>query len=219
VDVADPRQWESLPGLIEIDTAKNSYVGTAMSFSVTVDATSAATPSLLSEPQHVPVGQHDVFVGSAANETIDLNVDPMQYFAQSTAHIQGGAGIDTLHLTGSHQVLDLTSLSGKTSAAKLSGVEVVDLGGHANTLNLSAVDVLNLGEQNLFQQDGTQQMMVKGSNGDSVNLSTVHVAGTADGSWDFHGTRNVGGATFNVFEHSGAHTELLIQQQVQVLMH
>jgi large repetitive protein len=96
---------------------------------------------------------------------------------------------------------------------------VIDLGGHANTLKLSLSDVLNLGETDLFQHDGHQQLMVNGSNGDTVDLSNAHFAGVADGQWQAEGTAVVGGVTYNVYEHSGAHTELLVQQGMQVALH
>jgi hypothetical protein len=172
---------------------------------------------------HTVVGTHEAFIGSTTNahETVDLNVDPASYFKEATAHIEGakGGAIDTLHLTGDHQILDLTSLTGKTAAAKISGIEVIDLGGHENTLKLSLVDVLNLGEVDLFQQDGKQQLMVNGKEGDMVDLSNSHIAGLAEGEWEQHGTTQVGGVTYNVYEHSGAHTELLIQQGVQIVVH
>ena len=91
--------------------------------------------------------------------------------------------------------------------------------GDANTLKLSLTDVLNLGETDLFQKDGKQQMMVNGSDGDTVDLSNAHVAGLAEGEWQQHGTTQVGGVTYNVYEHSGAHTELLVQQGVQIVVH
>ncbi|CAN7199038.1 Ig-like domain-containing protein [Caballeronia sp. LjRoot34] len=183
----------------------------------------AKTDDSTTTNHHTAVSEHDTFVGHAANgnETVDLNANPASYFKETTAHIQGSGGtaIDTLHLTGDHQVLDLTSLTGQTAAAKISGIEVIDLGGHTNNLKLSLTDVLNLGEQDLFQKDGHQQLMVKGSNGDTVDLSNAHIAGVADGQWQAEGTAVVGGVTYNVYEHSGAHTELLVQQGVQIALH
>jgi len=171
---------------------------------------------------HTVVGQSDTFKGVVgSNETVDLNADPAAYFKLATAHIEGakGGAIDTLHLTGDHQVLDLKSLTGKTAAAKISGIEVIDLGGQHNALKLSLVDVLNLGETDLFQKDGKQQMMVNGKDGDTVDLSNSHIAGLAEGEWAQHGTAQVGDVTYNVYEHSGAHTELLVQQGVQIVVH
>jgi len=96
---------------------------------------------------------------------------------------------------------------------------VIDLGGQHNALKLSLVDVLNLGETDLFQKDGKQQMMVNGKDGDTVDLSNSHIAGLAEGEWAQHGTAQVGDVTYNVYEHSGAHTELLVQQGVQIVVH
>jgi large repetitive protein len=127
---------------------------------------------------HTVVAEHDAFKGTTGgNQTVDLNADPASYFKETTAHIEGakGGAVDTLHLTGDHQILDLTSLTGKTAAAKISGIEVIDLGGQHNTLKLSLVDVLNLGETDLFQQDGKQQLMVNGKEGDVVDLSNSHI--------------------------------------------
>jgi hypothetical protein len=188
-----------------------------------IDDQSHASSVDASQPEHhTVVGEHDAFKGTAGGlETVDLNADPTSYFKEATAHIEGakGGAVDTLHLTGDHQILDLTSLTGKTAAAKISGIEVIDLGGQHNTLKLSLVDVLNLGETDLFQQDGKQQLMVNGKEGDVVDLSNSHVAGLAEGEWQQHGTSQVGGVTYNVYEHSGAHTELLVQQGVQIAVH
>jgi|SRR5471030_756668 hypothetical protein len=166
------------------------------------------------------VGDYAIFHRSSGNHTVDLNADPAVYFKDASAHIAGGtSGIGTLHLTGNHQVLDLTSLSGKTAAAKVSGIEAIDLGGAHNMLKLSLVDVLNLAELDLFQKNGKQQMLVSGSNGDSVDLSNAHIAGVAYGHWMQGGTAVVGGATYMVYEHSGSHAELLVQQGVQIALH
>jgi hypothetical protein len=150
--------------------------------------------------RHITIGEYDAFAGTpGTNQTIDLSADPAAYFREPTAHTQGGAGgIDTLHLMGDHQVLDLSSLTGKTAAAKLSGIQVIDLSGHTNTLKFSLTDVLNLGEQNLFLCDGRVQMKVNGLNADRVDLSNAHIAGVADGLWQQEdATRVVGALTYN----------------------
>jgi hypothetical protein len=197
------------------DAAGKTSAAGAMNFTVAVSSSSDSVAST-----HFAVGLNDAFVATGAHQTADLNVDPAAYFKQSTAHIAGGdTGAHTLHLTGSHEVLDLTSLTGVTAAAKISGIETIDLGGHSNSLNLSLLDVLNLGQTNLLQNDGNKQMIVNGSNGDTVDLLHAKVAGIADTDWQTHGTAAVGGVTYNVYEHAGAHTELLIQQSVQVVVH
>jgi len=169
---------------------------------------------------HTAVGLHDTFVATGDHQTADLNVDPAAYFKQSSAHIEGGSnGVHTLHLTGSNEVLDLTSLTGKTAAAKVSGIEVIDLGGHTNSVSLSIVDVLNLGQTDLFMYDGNKQMIVNGSSSDTVDLLHAKVARVMDSDWENHGTASVGGVEYNVYQHEGAQTELLIQQGVHVVVH
>ena len=188
----------------------------------TAEAAAAATEAVSSQQvdHHAAVGEQAATTLMAGAQNVDLNADPAAYFKQASAHIQGGeSGVHALHLTGDHQVLDLTSLTGTTAAAKVSGIEAVDLGGAHNMLKLSLVDVLNLAETDLFQKDGKAQMLVNGSNGDSVDLSNAHIAGVADGHWMQGGTAQVGGVTYNVYEHSGAHAELLVQQSVQIALH
>lgn len=193
-------------------------------------ASDSNTISDTTTAHHIVVGEHDAFKGTTGHDTVDLNTDPTSYFKESTAHIEGSTAhptdsltglhaVNTLHLTGDHQVLDLTSLTGQTAAAKISGIEVIDLGGQHNTLKLSLVDVLNLGETDLFQKDGKQQMMVNGKEGDEVDLSNSHIAGLAEGEWQAHGTTEVGGVTYNVYEHSSANAELLVEHTVRIEMH
>jgi hypothetical protein len=215
------------------DDSSNAAVLATSDHTAVATSTPVPVADTNSTAHHVTVGEHDAFKGTTGHDTVDLNADPTSYFKEVTAHIEGSTAhpvvaadgtaaapaVNTLHLTGDHQILDLTALTGKTAAAKISGIEVIDLGGHSNHLNLSLTDVLNLGEQDLFQHDGKQQLMVNGSNGDSVDLSNAHIAGVADGQWQAEGTAQVGGVVYNVYEHSGAHTELLVQQGVQIALH
>jgi large repetitive protein len=221
--VVDPSLTVLIPGYAST-SLKSTFTGLNAELDHLAAVIAADKPDDVSVKieHHTVVGEHDAFKGTAGgNETVDLNANPMSYFKEATAHIEGvkGGAVDTLHLMGDHQILDLTSLTGKTAAAKISGIEVIDLGGQHNTLKLSLMDVLNLGETDLFQQDGKQQLMVNGKEGDVVDLSNSHVAGLAEGEWQQHGTTQVGGVTYNVYEHSGAHTELLIQQGVQIAVH
>lgn len=191
VATAEQMSW-TLPtlsnGVHTLKITESNSVGTSdpLTLKLTVYADGALVPADTTPdtPQpaadtsvHTAVGLHDAFVATGDHQTVDLNVDPAAYFKQSTAHIAGGeAGVHTLHLTGSHEVLDLTSLTGKTAAAKISGIEVIDLGGHANSVSLSIVDVLNLGQTDLFQYDGNKQMIVNGSAADTVDLLHAKVA-------------------------------------------
>ncbi|SAL37270.1 hemolysin-like protein [Caballeronia sordidicola] len=176
--------------------------------------------TVTSNPAAYGITVYTEAVAPVATHTFDLSGDPAAFFQQNNGHIQGSSGVtDTLHLAGDHQVLDLTSLTGKTAAAKISSVEVFDLGGHQNTLKLSVLDVLNLGETDLFQHDGKQQLMVNGHAGDVVDMANAHVSGLSDGSWSQHGVTTMGGVVYNVYEHSSAHTELLVQQGVNLVVH
>jgi hypothetical protein len=62
-------------------------------------------------------------------------------------------------------------------------------------------------------------MMVIGSKGDTLDLSNAHIAGVADGQWQQQGAEQVAGVTYDVYEHSGAHVELLVQQGMQITLH
>jgi hypothetical protein len=135
------------------------------------------------------------------------------------ARIHGNSEIDTITVAGDHQTLDLTSLTGKTIGSVVTAIDKIDLGGQANTLKIAMIDVLNLGEVDLFRADGKQQFMVNGKNGDAVNLSNTHVAGIDDGAWDHQGDTKIGGKVYEVYEHSTANLELLVQQGVQLTLH
>jgi hypothetical protein len=135
-----------------------------------------------------------------------------------STHIHGGAGVNTIAIADDHQVLDLTSLTGKTTASMVMGIEKIDLGGQHNTLKIAMIDVLNLGETDLFREDGKQQLMVNGKAGDSVKLSNTRVAGIADGNWEQQAETKIGGVTYDVYEHSTAHVELMVQSGIQLTM-
>ncbi|WLH73168.1 Ig-like domain-containing protein [Pseudomonas fluorescens] len=124
--------------------------------------------------------------------------------------VHGGGGLDTLSMTGTSQVLDLSAIAGK-----LESIEVIDITGTGNnTLNLSLGDVLEQGETSLFTADETTQMMVKGNAGDVVNLDDLLPDGTDPGDWAASGTATVAGVTYNVFQHSTLDAQLLVQDGV-----
>ncbi|CAN7199179.1 Ig-like domain-containing protein [Caballeronia sp. LjRoot34] len=144
---------------------------------------------------------------------------PSEPYARRTLEFaHGEKSVETFAFLGHHQVLDLGALTDR-SLATSSGIGGFDLGGQHNALKMSLADTLSLGEHNLFLDDGKQQLMVTGKDGDSVDLSNSPVAGLSDGQWQHHGTAQVGGHTFNVIEHSGSHTELLIEQAVRIELH
>jgi Bacterial Ig-like domain len=139
--------------------------------------------------------------------------------ADRAAHIHGGAGLTTVSIANDHQLLDLTSLTGKTIGSTIMGIDTIDLGGQHNTLKIAMIDVLNLGETDLFRVDGKQQLMVNGKAGDTVKLANTRVAGIEDGDWERQGDTTIKGVAYDVYEHSTAHVELMVQQGVQLSMH
>ena len=152
---------------------------------------------------------------SNTSHVVSMSVDPTAYFAQGTAHVHGGAAMDTLKLTGANHVLDLRSLTGDNDQAKISSIEKFDITGTGNnTLKLSINDVLNLGETNMFQRDGKVQVMVDGNAGDKVELSGLHDHGASSVTWKNAGTATISGATYQVYNSSQLDAEVLIKQTV-----
>jgi len=158
-----------------------------------------------------PASQHiDGIGGYYGDDAANIfSLDTTVFLNNADSVISGSAGIDTLTLTGTGQVLNLTNIAGK-----LESIEIIDITGTGNnTLALSLDDVLEQGQTSLFTADDTVQMMVKGNTGDVVNLDD-QLAGTDPGDWAASGTVDVGGVTYNVYSHSTVDAELLVQQGV-----
>ena len=103
-------------------------------------------------------GGADVFRGGEGDDAIVIA-------DTSFLDIDGGNGADTLALSGSGIMLDLTAISD----SKMAGLEVVSIAGSGdNTLTLSLRDLLNL-------SDTSNALRVNGDAGDSVIV--------ADGTW------------------------------------
>ena len=147
------------------------------------------------------------YYGSQGNDSFLLE-NPEAFANSANGSIHGGEGIDTLKLTGQNQILDLTAL-GKN----ISSIEVIDLTGSGdNILKLSLDNVLNNGATNLFYDSDATQMLVKGDEGDIVDLRGL--SGTDSGSWAVLGQVSVGGVAYDVYRHSALDAELLVEQGV-----
>ncbi|WP_455915265.1 Ig-like domain-containing protein [Pantoea agglomerans] len=104
------------------------------------------------------------------------------------------------HVTQQHQGEDIHSLS---------------LAGHGNNvLNVNISDVLALGSDDLFQQDGHKQLMIKGDAGDTVNLASLNGDKSPE-QWNAQGQVSHDGTTFNVYQSVDHQVEVLIQQGIQ----
>lgn len=135
--------------------------------------------------------------------------------APSSGGVSGGAGVDTLKLTGANQTLDLAVLEGR-----IDSIEIIDITGTGNnSLSLSLQDVLANGQVDLFHQGAKQtvQMMVKGNAGDVVKLDDLLGAGGPDlGDWASMGKHSIDGVSYVVYQHTGLDAELLVQDAVRV---
>jgi hypothetical protein len=142
------------------------------------------------------------------NSTHNLfNVDDLA----SHAIIGSEASSDTLKLTGKDQLLDLS-----VHPDHIKSVEIIDLTGTGdNTLRINLNAVLQHGEKDLFIEDGKTQMVVKGNEGDVVQLADILPEGSDISEWQhLDGTVTVAGVEYQVYSH-GEDAELLVQQGVK----
>jgi hypothetical protein len=125
------------------------------------------------------------------------------------------------HYDEIHQTLSIAHaeqpMNFNTLAESNATVITVDMAnGEASVLNISLGDILAHGEEHAFTADDTKQLMIKGDAGDVVNLTDLLPDGTDPGNWaKAEGTVTVGGVQYEVYQHSGADTELLVQLGVQ----
>ena len=137
--------------------------------------------------------------GSEGSDTIHLST-------LGFIDINGGAGTDTLVLDGVNMVLNLID-----TASRIHNVEIIDLGkSGTNSLTLDLNEALTVTDK------PEDDLVVKGSNGDQVNL--VH---GANDIWAISGQREVDGVQFDVYHNSAQNTTLgdvLVQQGLHVNM-
>lgn len=167
------------------------------------------------EPVHenqIVVELSGAYHGGAGNDV--FSVADVRYFDGAGAGVHGGAGTDTLKLTGSGQTLDLSKLMNVGGHDKITSIEIIDITGVGNnTLKLSMRDVLELGHENVFRNDGHTQLMVNGNAGDRVELSGI--SGLAHGGeWTSKGLVAINGQAYTLYENAALHVELLVQSAV-----
>ena len=129
--------------------------------------------------------------------------------------IDGGAGIDTLRLTGSGDILNVRSSGGTNNAltsGKVAGIERIDLTGAGNnTLQIDVDGLLQLSSDLFDGGNGAERLMVTGDAGDIVNATGFGATAI--------GTQTINGVTYNIFSGTGtgnAAAQLWVQNTVTV---
>lgn len=141
----------------------------------------------------------ETLTGSSGADTFTVN-------SLNFNHLDGGLGMDTLLLDGSHQTLNLTSLG-----LKVEHIEIIDLGNSGtNSVRLDLHDALTLTDK---PQD---DLLIKGAQGGEVTLSN-----TPEGVWSSIGQRSIDGQAFDVYHNSSLDSsntlgDVLIQHGLQV---
>ncbi|MGL4725883.1 MAG: Ig-like domain-containing protein [Scandinavium sp.] len=89
-----------------------------------------------------------------------------------------------------------------------------DLTNHAHsTMTLTESDVLAHSQQNLYIEDGKEQMAIKGDAGDVVE---VNITNFDTQNWSETGQMTAGGVTYDIYQHATNDHELLIQHGVEL---
>jgi hypothetical protein len=136
------------------------------------------------------------------------DVDVTATFAQTNDN----AITEQHHEAGAEILLDANA---QEDEGQMQHILVVDH--ESGVMQLSLDSVLESGAEGLFIDDDSQQLLIKGEAGDKIELSDLLKDGTDTGDWkQVAGTVTVAGEKYEVYQHSGAEVELLVQQGVQV---
>jgi len=119
---------------------------------------------------------------------------------------------NTLTLTDNEKPLDFSKLVTKTDV--VNQIDMVN--GKADTLNIGLNDVLAHAKTNLFVDDGSKQLLVKGEKGDVLNLNDLLPDNSDPGNWTNAGNVKVSGVEYQVFHMESQDVELLVQAGVTV---
>jgi Ca2+-binding RTX toxin-like protein len=172
-------------------------------------------------------GGGDVLYGGAGDDRFEITADNILKLGTGVtggnhARIDGGSGIDTIALTGSIVLLDLSAIADQggatpSSASRIESAERIDLTGSGNnSLTLSARDVVDMAGMNLFN-DGNgwtglgaavakHQLVVLGDIGDTVTTTDY---------WTSSGLMvNNGGQAYVVYDAADSAAQLLIDSDI-----
>jgi hypothetical protein len=211
--------------------------------SVTISATPAGTTptvTLYDATGHVIPAQYITMDSHDFNPAVSGDLYPMYHYTVSSGYTVASMDVSNVVYFGGlewgtdgygnpethsallmaqapedmlHADVTLATLS-DTAHQTLVQQHTVDLHDNAqNTLTLSLNDVLNHAQENMFINDGHQQLAVAGDVGDVVELK---VSDLSAHEWADAGHTTSGGITYEVYQHAGSDVELLVQQGVEL---
>nr|WP_285292760.1 FG-GAP-like repeat-containing protein [Aureimonas altamirensis] len=160
--------------------------------------------------------------GGAGDDRIEIDgtaISSLQSGFNATtgqlARISGGAGVDTLALTGAGRTLDLTLIANQAASnpaggSRLESLEKIDITGSGNNIvRLTAADIIDLAGSNLFEATGRHQVMIDGNAGDRVQLT--------DGRWIRQAAMaSIGGNAYSVYFNVLKAASVYVKQGVTV---
>ncbi|QZN95213.1 Ig-like domain-containing protein [Symbiopectobacterium purcellii] len=132
--------------------------------------------------------------------------DMLQVSVLDALHIDGGAGTDTLALSGEHLALDLTALG-----LSIDNIEIFDLGASGtNSITLDLARALSVTDK------PEDDLRILGATGNEVNLIP-----DPSGTWALAGQRALDGMMFDVYHNSALESgntlgDVLVQQGLHV---
>ncbi|MDD2545853.1 MAG: Ig-like domain-containing protein [Burkholderiaceae bacterium] len=131
------------------------------------------------------------------------------------ARIDGGSGMDTVHLHGNGLTLDLTQIANQAASnpgggSRLDSIERIDMvGGGSNTLLLDARDVIDMVGFNSFEATGRRQLLVDGDAADTLAFT--------DAGWSSAGTVTLVGTGYTVYNHANAFVTVYVTSGLNVV--
>lgn len=95
---------------------------------------------------------------------------------------------------------------------------IIDLqDGESTTKVITVEDLLTYGEEGLFTEADTKQLMIQGDKNDVIQLNDIMPEGDDVEQWTHQkGTITVAGVKYEVYSHNGENAELLVQSDVKV---
>jgi VCBS repeat-containing protein len=121
-------------------------------------------------------GGADQFSGDAGNDQVVLNAANVTALsASNAANVDGGAGINTLKLSGADMFLDLSNATVHGKVHNFSTIDVVGNGNNTLKLGLADVQTLSGAADNATTTNvnEAQMLVVKGNDGDAVVLDNT----------------------------------------------